>query len=398
MLPQPIKFLHPYIQSLANPSRHTIVYSVSNSKPLLSALSQFVLKCCGGETQFPALVSFWASTTAEATVTMLDQARSARREAQVQNEEDTLIFFLPILNAALAIQNTADLRVGCYMILSILASKTRLEESVLTAMMEAVVFNWHADTRTGLVCLTVLAEKRPQYKLPRKVLKALLSLPSLKHDLLALSGQYQVNRLVLGLIVGILRNTEKPGEVERLNQVEDLLDASIIDEASSSIAIGSLLSTVAKSYTTEQRHSDVRGHLCDLVFRLAKSPRTGNHVRMAVSKSKLELGQLRSTVESLAEGVEMTAPMLESEENREIDEQDFTRDFDTIVSQFAAEETDEISFLSNLDSTLYASLAESFCAMPMNNANLARFSDLPVLRKAPAGRTAFSIFLHSILV
>ena len=112
---------------------------------------------------------------------------------------------------------------------------------------------------------------------------------------------------------------------------------------------------------------------------------------MAVSKSKLELGQLRSIVESLAEGAEMTVPRLESEENMETDEQDFIKDFDTIVSQIAAEETDEISFFSNIDSTLYASLAESFCAMPINNANLARFSELPVLRKALS--MAESLFL-----
>ena len=382
-LPQQIKFLHPYTESLANPSRHTIVYSISNSKPLFAALSHFVLKCCRDDNQFPALVSFWASTIAEAIVTMLEQSRSARLEAQIQNEEDTLIFILPILSDALAI-SALDLRVGCYMILFLLASKTRLDEKVLTIMMEAVVSNWHAETRAGVVCLAMLAEQQTKPKLPRKVIKALLSLPSLIQVLNALHGQYQINNLVLGIVLGILKSTEKSAEVERFTQVEDLFKASLIDEVSSTKAIGSLLSMIAKSHTTVQNSSDFRGHLCDLVFRLAKSHEVGHRVQTAVHESKLELGQLRPTVESLTEGSETKTPALQLEENMDIDQQDNTTDIDAISEQILTKSTAEISFLTPSKSDLFNNLEDSFCAMPLDFGNLVRFSDMPVLRRSLA--------------
>ena len=377
-LPQQIKFLYPYVQSLANPTRHAIVYTASNSKPFLASLSNFVIKSCEKWNHVPTLVSFWASITTEAVATMVGQARSARREAQRQNQEELLILVLPILSTALAIRNAPELRIGCYMVLTVLASRIRLKESVLTTMMKAVVSEWHMESHAGLICLSVLAQQRHPYRLPRRVLKALLSLPSLNTDLIALHEQYQVDRLVLGIIIGILKTVTKTGKVEGLPQIGGLLEAGLLREPSLNVAISSFLSSAAKSHVNEQQD---HGSLNDLILRLADSEQIGSQVQCAISESKLELGQLKSSLHKTTEASETMTPTFEDTEPTDLDEQDNVEDFKAIVNIIPTKTASDISFLSHSESHIYDSLAQKFCSMPITYTNLARFSDLAVLNK-----------------
>ena len=383
-LPQQLKFLHPYVQSRANPPRHTIVYNASHSKPFLTALSSFVLRSCEDGYQYPALVSFWASVTTEAIATMVDQARSARREAQRQNQEDVLTFALPILSDFFSVENAPDLRVGCYMILTVLASKADLEENVLTAMMETVVSEWEASSHAGLICLAVLAQQRRQYKLPRKVLKAVLSLPSLEEDLSILCKQYQVDRLVLGIVTGMLTTFLKNGDIKRLPRVRNLFEAGLMHENSLVVAIGSVLSSAQERSSNTSQDFDVQGSLTDLILRLADSNQIGSLVQSAIEDSKLHLSQLKPGLQMLTQGSTTNVPLLEDTEMTDRDEQEVTEDFDVMTSRIPTRTAYEISFLSHSESYVYDSLAQMFCSIYTSTAGLERFSNLPVLRKSLA--------------
>jgi U3 small nucleolar RNA-associated protein 10 len=111
----------------------------------------------------------------EATSSMLDKSRSGRKGVQQQNEQDVILRLLPTLNEGLAMKNIPDLRIGCYMLLSVMASKGGLEDKLLTAMMEAVVLGWSTETiYPGLVCLSVLAQHRGAKQFPGRLAKELL--------------------------------------------------------------------------------------------------------------------------------------------------------------------------------------------------------------------------------
>lgn len=110
-----LRFLHPYVQSLANPPHHAIVHAASTNRQLFTAMSAFVLKSSHLGLQHPILYSFWAAIATEAVAAMFDQGRSARREAQKQNQESIVLLLLPILNDGPCVDNVPDLRVGCYM-------------------------------------------------------------------------------------------------------------------------------------------------------------------------------------------------------------------------------------------------------------------------------------------
>ena len=88
---------------------------MSTNRQLFTAMSAFVLKSSHLGLQHPILYSFWAAIATEAVAAMFDQGRSARCEAQKQNQEDIVLLLLPILNDGLCVDNVPDLRVGCYM-------------------------------------------------------------------------------------------------------------------------------------------------------------------------------------------------------------------------------------------------------------------------------------------
>lgn len=396
-LPEELKFLHPYVQSAASPSRHTIIYTASNNKNFLSALSKGVLRSCVKGYQYPALVSFWASITTEAIATMLDQGRSTRREAQARNQEDILLFILPILNRGISIKDASELRIGCYMILTVLVSKASLEENVLLALMEAVTSDWERVSHAGLICLAVLAQQRNQYRLPSSVMKALRSLPSIEHDLQLLSKQYEVDRLVLGLVMDILKEFTESGDSKELPRMRRLLESGLMRESSSTIAIDAVLSTIDKAESVGMQISEggSRPH-ADLVLLLTDSKQIQNQMKHAVTKSNLPLGCLRQTLEIATEPSTSRAPMLDMVSARTDEGSEAIEDFDSIATRLSAIKAHETSFLLHAESHTYDTLANAFCSMHASKANLERFSDLPVLDKtvAKAGPLFMSFYIR----
>lgn len=383
-LPEELKFLHPYIQSVASPQRHTITYSASNNKQFLAALSRIVLRSCVLKYQYTALISFWASITTEAVATMVDQAQSARREAQEKIREDILLFILPILNDGISIKDALDLRVGCYMILTVLASKASLEESVLTAMMEAVVAHWKGVPYAGLICLATLAQQRRQYKLSPSILKALRLIPSLDDDLTVLQTQYHVDRLVLGIVIGMLSEITKSAGFRELAQMRKLLESGLMREHSFDTAINAILKIVDQPGAVGLDIPDTQGPLTDLVLRLSDSEQVGTRTQNAVRDSKLHLGSLRLRLQSTTEPSQSRTLMHEGMQVKTKEMHNTTENFEIIASRIPTQTAYEISFLSHSDSYIYDTLVEAFCSIHTSNANLERFSELPVLRKSLA--------------
>ena len=149
---------------------------------------------------------------------MLDRARSGRRGVQQQNEQDVILRLLPTLNEGLAMKNVADLQIGCYMLLSVMASKGGLDDKLLTAMMEAIVLGWTTETTLpGLVCLSVLAQYRNSAQVPTLLAKELLKIQDLPSLLIGLSKQRRVDKLANGLCLTLVDRLHKSGGVHGLS-------------------------------------------------------------------------------------------------------------------------------------------------------------------------------------
>ena len=381
-IPPTLRFLHPYVQSLANPPRHAIVHAASINRPFFTAMSAYVLKSCHLGLQHPTLISFWVSIATEAVAAILDQSRSARLEAQERNQEDTIIFLLPILNDGLSLDGVPELRVGCYMILTVLASKASLDDDVLSVMMEAVTHEWSQTSYAGLICLGVLAEQKRTASLPRKAFEAVIALEHLDNDLMTISKHYKIDKLVLGVALGIVSGMDKDQDPSWLRLLRVLMQANIMSDASTKAIVESVISALQKTVPNIGSAFDVQGSLADFVVRLCDTKDLGAVIDSTVTESKFDLGHVDSRLRRVNHE-ESTSEQHTEHVNMKDAEGQMTNDgFETLASRIPTRTAYEISFLSHSDSYVYGSLAHAFLSVHTSAVNVEKFSDLSVLRKS----------------
>ena len=384
-LPAIFKFLHPYKGSLACPSRHTIVHTATNNLAFLSALNTYVLKSCRTQSQYRGLLSFWVGVFTEAVSGMLDQSAS-RQEAQLRKEQDILLRVLPVLNEGLSMKNIPDLRVGCYIVLTILTSKAQLEDYVLEAMMEAVVSHWTTDTtHAGLICLSVIAQNKRTNKIPSKVYRAVMALSRIDDDLKTLGEQYQVEDLTYGLICGILENLDKGQDASYLQLIWSFIKGNLVGETRTSQAIETILLKADSTESINNHGPDMQRQLANLILKFSESDVFGETVRNLVGKTKIDLELLEMKLQArILPQLPSNDGNFEDTEMKDavtiVEEEDFT----TAAGRIPTRTVNETSFLSHSKSYVFGSLCHAFLLALSSEASVRQFRDLPVLRKSMA--------------
>ncbi|KAL8998226.1 MAG: hypothetical protein Q9188_006146 [Gyalolechia gomerana] len=382
--PAAFKFLQPYIQPPTNPPRHTIVYTVAHNQDLFNNFTIYTLKVCRCGQQYPALLSFWASVTSQAVSLMLDQSRLGRLELQKQNQEDVLRRIMPFLAQGLAMRQCQDLRIGCYMILTIVISKCNPREELLAAMMDMVVYRWHGVTHAGLICLVILCQQKQKLKLPKKAFKALIAVENLVDDLVQLSNQHNTEKLVLSLVLGLLKGLGRAGDADRLRFIRVLLEADLMQSSLVAAALTPMLrlSQGTKPLRQPEDDFDTRSALADLILCLADSETVGPIVRLALEDLDNETRQscsdlLRNT------GVykDGSKPLDADFEMRDVEDPPVTAQFETLASRIPTQTAFEMSLLTHTDSYILGSLLDAFEAACRSQKHLNAFSELSVLRK-----------------
>ncbi|KAI9838111.1 MAG: hypothetical protein M1819_006267 [Sarea resinae] len=398
-IPPTYKFLHPYIKSLASPPRHTIVYTATNNHAFFATLNQYVLKVSKVRHHHHALLSLWAGVMTEAVAGMLDLARSGRHNVQRQSEHDVLLRVLPILNEGLAMGKVPELQMGCYMLLTILSTKSNLEDKVLNGMMEAVVAGWTQDTlQAGLVCLSVLAEERNGAKLPKIVVKEMMKINALDDEILSLSHNYSVDRLVLGLTLGALARFEKSKDVKTLGFVGKMLEAQILDGPQISLVVKSTLLLAQNSdFQATEGVTDMRRHLADFLVRLTQSSIAGKTIRAVMQDSSIDVDLLEMKLQTAI----LPAEKLAIAGHDDMDMQDIETPavqttFESITANLPTRTVDEISFISHVRSRVFDDLLQSFILAAGLQENIEKFINLPILRKEFAANEPlfFSFFMR----
>lgn len=381
-IPPVLKFLQPYIQSRANPPRHAIVYTATHNRAFFVGMSTYTLRASRKGHYHPTLISFWSTVTTEAVATMLDQSRSGRREAQKQIQDDIILRVIPVVNEGLSLENVPDLRVGCYMIMTVLASKASLDDLTLTAMMKSTILGWKGTTHAGLICLAVLAQQKQSPTLGRKVFKSIMKVRSLHDDLLMLKKRYKVDNLVLGVLLGILSEIENAPDAKLLGTFRSLIEADLINESLITIATKSILS-VAQSFSLQVNPDfDLRGSLGDLILRLADSNVIGPVVQRVIRDFDLDMEQLETRLQRVIRPANIRSGLLSEDVGmRDAIERPITETFEIVLGRIPTQTAYEISFLSHSDSYVFPSLAHAFVLASSSMEDINTFSDLTVLRK-----------------
>lgn len=336
--------------------------------------------------QYRALISFWAGITTEAVAGMLDNTRSGRASVQRQNQQDVLLRILPFLNEALAIERVPDLRVGCYMLMAVIASKGSLEDNVLATLMEAVAAGWKQETaKAALVCLSMMAQEREHTKLPKNVFRAIMTIDNLEEELSILGQQCRVDRLALGLVLGCIHQLGRTSDSRGLTFIKKVLGRPILDESQAATAVGAFLRIAQNFDMTSQNGTALQNQLADLLACLTDTTALGIITQKVIDNSGLDIENLETRLQIVLEApngapdepvIEDDVPHTESTAEEDT--------FEIAIKSIPTRTAYEVSFLSYSKSYVFGSLSRAFLMSVTSASNMETFTELPVLRKGLA--------------
>ncbi|TVY82314.1 U3 small nucleolar RNA-associated protein [Lachnellula suecica] len=386
-IPNEYKFLHPYIRSLTPPPRHTIVHTATNNNAFTTCLNTYVLRVSHVRQHYPALLAFWGTIMTEAVGGMLDKARSGRRGVQEQNEQDVILRLLPTLNEGLAMKKVPDLRVGCYMLLSVMASKGGLDDKLLTAMMEAVVLGWTTETSNpGLVCLSVLAQHRGAKQLTKRLTKELLKVENLPALLIELSKRQRLDKLANGLCLSLVERLRKHGDIKGLSTINQIVENQLLSDQQSSVIVKSLL-LVAHQIDDRPEQINMSPHLASSLVSLTQlSSHVGDVVRGALEETEVDMDELEMKLHTTIRPAALPASLSDDEEMEDLDSgsTNTAPDFQLLFAHLPTRTANESSFLSHNASHIYPDLCQAFLAATSNAVSLDSFDSTPILRRNSA--------------
>ncbi|RDW71266.1 hypothetical protein BP6252_07829 [Coleophoma cylindrospora] len=377
------RFLQPYIRSLSQPPRHAIVHATINNTSFALMLNSYVINVSKVRHHHQALLAFWAGIMTEATSGMLDKARSGRKGVQQQNEQDVIMGLLPTLNEALALKKVPDLRIGCYMLLSVLASKGGLQDKILTAMMEAVVLGWTTETTVpGLVCLSVLAQHRTARQLTKRLTKELLKVSDLANLLTEISQQQRVDKLAAQLCGGLMDRLVKSGDARGLSIIGEVIKYGLLVDEQIERTVKALLLAALRirDDTSEQTRSDFAA----LLVSLTQMPGHSGAVALRAISGNTEI-DMDNLEMNLRASIRPKALEAASEDTPMEDANDVvtgtTSSLSELVQKLPARVENEVSFLTHKVSHIYSDLCRAFLASIITEADKDQFDGLPILQR-----------------
>jgi U3 small nucleolar RNA-associated protein 10 len=285
--PPALRFLHPYIASPTDRlPRRTIVYTAAHTPGFFNALQTYVVNVLQASHHGPTLLAFWSSITTQAIHDILQESSSGRKEIQDQKTEEMLFRVLPVLNECMKLANAPEAIIGCYMIIIVLVSKAAFEDKILDSLMEAVILSQDSETlESSLVCLATIAEERSKIDIPASVLRRVLKIPTLAQTLQNLSSNCRIERLALGSAMGALEGIgSATRSEERRVFYQDILESSVLSDASISICLSALLKSVQSSELGSVHH----GQLLETVAQLNESSHISTLLQAAVKKDGID--------------------------------------------------------------------------------------------------------------
>lgn len=162
-------------------------------------------------------------------------------------EEDVLHRTMSILEEGFKAKKSPEFQVGCYMLTTVLVSKLSLSGQLLLSLMQSVVAGWtNASLTAGLACLAFLAQARQgekEIRISDEITRGLLKVDDIASRLLAMGEKYRVDKLVVGLCLGVLDRLGKRYGVAELTATIKLLEEARMGPKQRYLVMKKLVST-----------------------------------------------------------------------------------------------------------------------------------------------------------
>ncbi|KAL4867917.1 hypothetical protein BDV12DRAFT_170541, partial [Aspergillus spectabilis] len=396
-LPPAFRVLIPYKRSAINPVRQALVQSAIANHAIVTALNNHVLQVSRQRAHHHALLSFWAGMITEGVAGMLDSSRSGRRSVEKQNHDDIILRTLSVLNDGLAMKDVSELVIGCYMVCVVLAQKAELQDRVLDGLMEAVADSWTGETlNSGLICIAVLAQQKPEAVLPKGVFKALLRLDNPLKQLSEISAEYKTSQLLLGLVAGCVGNVLSQKDSSRLDLLSLVFETQLLSDVDTAKAM--VLVLQAASNVDGNINLDAQTHLADLVQSFSRSSLLQPIFQQVIEQSSVDLSIIEHNLQTAIESIPATKA-IEDVEMEDVDREETVADgYASAVEYLVKEGPFKSSFFAAQSIPVFDRLVQAFALSVGSQGRMNSFADLPVLGKANATASPefISFFLRVI--
>ncbi|XHG01646.1 snoRNA-binding rRNA-processing protein utp10, variant 3 [Aspergillus wentii] len=379
--------LNPYKRGSMNPPRHPLVHSATTNKPFFAALNNYVLQVSRQKAHHHALLSFWAGIVTESVAGMLDSTRSGRRSVEKEKHEDILLRVLPVLNDGFAMKKVSELVIGCYMVAVVLAQKASLQDNVLDGLMEAVVGSWTEETASsGLICLSVLAQQKPETTIPKKVFKAILRLEDLVQQLSEISTQYPTSHLLLGLVAGCLDDLHRQKDNAHLDLLSLVFENQLLAEPDMSKGMAMVIHAASNANKNGAMPLDVQTHIADLVQEFSRSDSLQPIFQKTLAESSVDVSALEHNLQTVIESLP-APPAIEDVEMEDAEKEDELDNFTPALESLAGKGLFEKSFLSKQSIGVFDNLVQTFALATGSQDKVDSFINLPILGKDNATKS-----------
>lgn len=398
-IPVEYRFLDPYIRSFTAPPRAAIVQQATNRPELLSIISQYTLASCREKHEYPALISFWAGTMAEAVNGMLDKMRSGRQSIQLENSQRLLHQIGSTLGEAMVMKSVPGIQIASYMIVTIVAAKGSLDDSALAAFMDQLVLGLTTETfQPGLVTLCIIAQHRSAKQVSARVAKALIKVQTLVPTLLDISSQHRIDKLANGLALAFVDRLAKKGDVRSLPLVKSLLLSNILQEKQAKVIYKVLLLAAHKVNDEVDQDGHIRKEIGSSLVSLSQAGgEVGDAIRAAIEEVNFNIEELEL---KLGATIRPTLAIEQaSEDEMEGKKAAPTNDqpsLDSALEALSKLKLSASSCLSQESEGLFNDLCTVFFSAAVSETDLEKFDATPVLSRplAPSNSFYFSFYMR----
>ncbi|NJR31258.1 hypothetical protein HC762_00460 [bacterium] len=280
----------------------------------------------------------------------------------------------------LSMHDCSEMVVACFTFAIILASKSQLEDNVLNSLTEAVSDALTVETvDAGLVCISALMQQKSDQSLSRRVVGRLARVDSVEKRLQVLEQDYHVEGFILAMIQSALLNQRSKGRKERLNLVERLLFADLLEPVQTKPTIALLL----KSYNGEggdPSSTSAGDPGLILLRRLHDSDKFSAQVATGLKEAGLTSTFVGASLLNTIENAETVSSDVDEVSVDSVSQDDLQTRLSLALELVPQRTVDEHSFLSQKSSHLFNPLLEAFTLASQGNKGMRLFLDLALWR------------------
>ena len=324
----------------------------------------------------------------EAITARLNQVKSGRKEVQRQRTEDALLKILPVLKDGFEVTECPEMTVACFAISLVLAGKAELEDRVVDALMKAIApFVIHGETnaKSALACVSILVAKKEDKRVPKEVLDIFVKATERQLDFEEAHRQVSLSALSEALVTSALSSLKQKSMGARFSLLEKVFAfaRTLLEPATKSRLVATVLKKLIPKDSSTRADPAVRGQMVRLLQSLNDSADYSSCFADAASLAECSQSDIESMLGSTLQSPPEFAHIESTATEFDGTEDDPSNNWDAVESMLASlpSEASELSFLTQVHSSLFDQLAQAFTICRKSEEFLARFEELHVWRQ-----------------